>query len=254
MSELRFSEPKHFLNMHKKLEFAIKDYNMIEENDHVLAAMSGGKDSTVMLKLLARKKVMTTNNFKLSALFVRQGFDNDDKKIEFLGNYCENLKVPFFVTDALVSEAFETRKEGPCYICSRMRRLAIFNFADTLGIRVISFGHHKDDFIETFFMNILQNGDVSTIKPNNLFFEGKYRVIRPMLYIDEQKIINEAKDLPKFSSGCPYECNSERSVVKKLLKELYAKNRQTRSNIFRSMFSVKEEYMLKEPSCLSILR
>lgn len=197
---------------------------------------------------------MTTNDFKLSAAFVRQGFEMDDEKAEFLEAFCRDLGVPFYVVDAPVRKLFEERKEKPCYICSRVRRMAIFSHAESIGATKIAFGHHKDDFIETFMMNIYFSHEIATMKPFNPFFKGKFFVIRPMLYVDEKMIKEESEGMPVFRSGCPYEVETERTYVKNMLNDLYRKSKKIKPNIFRAMFSPKVEYLLKEPSSKSALK
>ena len=247
-------ESKTFLNMHKRLETAIVDYDMVGEGDHVVVGLSGGKDSTLLLRLMARDKIRLSCNFKLSAVYVRQGFGNDEDKLAFLTKLCQELDVPFHTIETPVEKTIEERKESPCYICSRMRRIAIFEVARSVGANKVAFGHHRDDFIETFMMNIYFNHEIATMKPNNPFFGGKFFLIRPMLYIDEKDILKESVDIPTFLSGCPYETVTERGYVKSVLDELYKKNPKIKQNVFRAMFTPNVEYLLKEPSLKGMLK
>ncbi len=248
-------EGKAFLNLHKRVETAIMDYDMIQPGDHVMVGLSGGKDSSLLLALLARKKIETTNDFKLSAIFVRMGFKGDDEKLSYLKDYAASLGVPFHTVDEPILETFKREKKKPCYLCSRNRRIAIFKYAKEIGVNVIAFGHHRDDFMQTLFLNILYGSCIETMKPNNSFFGGEFRVIRPMLYIDETQIAAEAKrrQLQTFPSGCPFQCISERSYVKQLIAEAHKRHRRVRQSIFRSLFTVRPEYLLKPPSRKSML-
>lgn len=248
-------EGKAFLNLHKRVETAIMDYDMIQPGDHVMVGLSGGKDSSLLLALLARKKIETTNDFKLSAIFVRMGFKGDDEKLAYLRSYAEGLNVPFHTVDEPILDAFKKEKKKPCYICSRNRRIAIFKYAKQIGANVIAFGHHRDDFMQTLLMNILYGSCVETMKPNNPFFGGEFRVIRPMLYIDEKMITAEAKrrEIEIFPQGCPFSCMSERRYVKDLIAAAHQRHRRVRQSIFRSMFTVRPDYLLKVPSRKSML-
>lgn len=250
MENIRVKETRHFLNMHKRLENAILDYEMIKPGDHVIVGLSGGKDSSVLLRLLSRKKIVTTNDFKLSAVFVKMGYKGDDEKIGYLRSYSEGLGVKFDVIDEPIMETFKREKKKACYLCSRNRRLAIFNHADSIGANVVAFGHHRDDFMQTLMLNLFYSGTLGAMKPNNSFFGGKYRVIRPMLYIDEQMIVTEAEKagLQTFRSGCPFQCISERSYVKELLETVRKHYPKSRMNVFRAMYSPNPEYLLKPPS------
>jgi len=248
-------EGKAFLNLHKRIETAIMDYDMIRPGDHVMVGLSGGKDSSLLLALLARRKIETTNDFKLSAIFVRMGFKGDDEKLAYLRDYAASLGVPFHAIDEPILEAFEKEKKKPCYVCSRNRRIAIFKHAKTVGANVIAFGHHRDDFMETFLLNILYGACTETMKPNNSFFGGEFRVIRPMLYIDEKAIAAEAKRrrIEVFPQGCPFHCLSQRRYVKDLIAAAHQRHRRVRKSIFRAMFTVRPEYLLKEPGRKSML-
>lgn len=241
-------ETKRFLNMHKRLETAIMDYGMIREGDKIIVGLSGGKDSSMLLRLLARKKVEIKQGFELHAAFVKQGYRGDDEKIEYLRSYSESFGVPFHVIDAPILETFKREKKKPCYLCSRGRRLAIFNFADAIGAGVIAFGHHKDDFIETLLLNLFYGNTIGTMKPLNTFFKEKYRVIRPMLYVEEWMIKAESKEIKTFPAGCPFECVSERSFTRDIINQIHKHRPQSKRSMFRAMFSCNSEYLLKPPS------
>jgi len=251
----RRKEGKAFLNLHKRLETAIKDYSMIHSGDHVLVGLSGGKDSSLLLALLARKKVETTNDYRLSAIFVHMGFAGDDEKQAYLREYAASLNVPLYVVNEPVRDFFAREKKKPCYTCSRHRRLVIFKHAKAIGANVVAFGHHRDDFIETYLLNILYSGCTETIRPNNPFFGGEFRVIRPMLYIDEKALEAEARrqGIQTFPNDCPHATSSERHFVKGLIAEACRRNQQVRKSIFRAMFTVHSDYLLKPPSRNSVL-
>jgi tRNA 2-thiocytidine biosynthesis protein TtcA len=252
----KISETKNYLNMHKRLETAIFDYDMINDGDHILAGLSGGKDSTVMLKLLSRDKVDLKARYRLSACFIKQGFVNDDKIISYLKDFCLELDVPFFVVDSNIVDSLNDSKVKPCYACSRNRRIEMFKFAAKIDANKIAFGHHRDDLIETLLMNIIFSSQIGTIAPNSKFFKGEFNLIRPMVYIHEYQIKKEVSDssIEYFSSGCSFEGNTERDYVKKLLKDIYSHRRGAKRSIFRSLFSYVPEYLLKEPSEKNVLK
>lgn len=239
-------ESKNFLYMHRLLEQGIIDYNMIEDNDHILIALSSGKDSSMLLKLLTRKKIKLAAKFELTAVFVRQGMGDDDKKIAFLTKLCEENNVKFVVLEALLENNLINDKK-PCYTCSRIRRLALLDYAGKVGAKKIAFGHHKDDFIETLMLNIFYSNRIATMKPYNPFFKGQFYIIRPMVYIDEKYIIKEWGEFPKFAK-CKFEDKSQRMFVRKILDDIYHKFPKAKKNVFRALYTIETEYLLKEPN------
>lgn len=243
-------ESKCFLSMHKLLETAIYDYNMINPGDHVLAGLSGGKDSSMLLRLLARKKIQTTNDYKISAVFVKMGFPKDDEISEYLRGFSENLGVKFFEIEKSLEKIMAAEKKQACYLCSRTRRLALFDLADEIGANVIAFGHHRDDFVQTFLMNLFFNGSLEAMKPVNPFFKGKYRIIRPMLYIKESSVKAEAENcgIKVFDSGCPFGKVSERAYIRSLLEEICKHDSTAKTNIFKALYNQKPDFLLKKPS------
>jgi tRNA 2-thiocytidine biosynthesis protein TtcA len=249
-SDIGQKETKRFMGMHRLFEDAIIDYDMIRPGDHVVAALSGGKDSLMLLRLLARKKIHVTNDFKLSAVFVNNGFPDDDKRIIFLQKFAKELDVPIHVIDTDMMKYFENGKKSKCYICSRVRRLAIFKVCDEINANVVAMGHHRNDFIETLFLNILFSGSIQAMKPKNPFFKGKYSIIRPMVYIKEKAVIAESENLGTvpFSRNCPVEGDVTRKYVRELLKKIYSDHPDAEKSVFRSLFSADIDYLLKKPS------
>lgn len=243
-------ESKCFLSMHKLLETAVSDYQMINPGDHVLAGLSGGKDSSMLLRLLARKKIQTTNDFRLSAVFVKMGFANDDEISEYLRDFSKNLGVQYFEIERSLEKIMAAEKKQACYLCSRTRRLALFDLADEIGANVIAFGHHRDDFVQTFLMNLFFNGSLEAMKPVNPFFKGKYRIIRPMLYIKESSVKAEIENsgIKVFDSGCPFGKVSERAYIRSLIEEITKHDSTAKNNIFKALYNRKPDFLLKKPS------
>ncbi|MBQ4439234.1 hypothetical protein II898_10215 [bacterium] len=243
-------ESKCFLSMHKLLETAIFDYQMINPGDHILVGLSGGKDSSMLLRLLARKKIQNTNDFRISAVFVKMGFPKDNEISEYLRGFSENLGVKFFEIEKSLEKIMAAEKKQACYLCSRTRRLALFDLADEIGANVIAFGHHRDDFVQTFLMNLFFNGSLEAMKPVNPFFKGKYRIIRPMLYIKESSVKAEIENsgIKVFDSGCPFGKVSERAYIRSLIEEITKHDSTAKNNIFKALYNRKPDFLLKKPS------
>ena len=229
---------------------AVQEYELIREGDNVCVGLSGGKDSSMLLRLLARKKIQTTNDYKISAVFVKMGFPKDDEISEYLRGFSENLGVKFFEIEKSLEKIMAAEKKQACYLCSRTRRLALFDLADEIGANVIAFGHHRDDFVQTFLMNLFFNGSLEAMKPVNPFFKGKYRIIRPMLYIKESSVKAEAENcgIKVFDSGCPFGKVSERAYIRSLLEEICKHDSTAKTNIFKALYNQKPDFLLKKPS------
>jgi tRNA 2-thiocytidine biosynthesis protein TtcA len=122
----------------------------------------------------------------------------------------------------------------------------LFDIADELGCRKLALGHNKDDIIETLFMNMCYAGEISTMMPFQPLFEGRFTVIRPLAYVDEDLIRQFAaeQDFPEFISACPSAAVSKRRAVKEMLFRLYSSNDKIKGNIFRSLSRVRPEYLL----------
>ena len=209
--------------------------------------LSGGKDSLTLMWILSERLARIPLNYELQAVYIDPGFEGSFS--EPLEAYCQKAGYSFRVeyTDfGAVGHSAENR-ENPCFLCSRLRRKRLFEIADELGCNKVALGHHKDDIIETFFMNICYAGEISTMVPSQDFFRGKFTVIRPLAFVDEKTIVRFANDqkFPEFINPCPSATNSKRREIKTLLKELYRSNRNIKGNIFRAMSHVKPEYLLQ---------
>ena len=125
-------------------------------------------------------------------------------------------------------------RENPCFLCSRLRRKIIFETAGELGCRKIAFGHHKDDLIETFFLNLFYGASISTMLPVQELFGGRIAVIRPLYMVDEDVISRYAGSMewPKISLNCPTAGSSKRNEIKQMLLQFYRANRKTKATSF----------------------
>ena len=203
--------------LYAKTRRAVEEFNMIEEGDHVAAAISGGKDSLIMLEALAGLRRM--KDFKLSALLVDLGFDsfNTDKIAEF----CQDLNVPFYRIKTNIGQViFQERKEkNPCSMCSKMRKGSLNKKALELGCNKISYGHHRDDFNDTLIMSMFNQGKLKTLEPEFSMSRTGLHLIRPLMYVTEKEIIELAKDLnvPIEKNPCPADGKTARASSKELI-------------------------------------
>lgn len=222
---------------------AVVQYEMIKDGDRVLVAVSGGKDSLTLLWFLRERLKWVPINYKIIALHIDMGFGtrSGERMEEFFRENGFDYKV--IKTD--IGPRSYKEKENPCFLCSRRRRKLIFETAQELGCPKIAFGHHKDDVIETLFLNILYSGSISTMLPVQDFFEGRFKIIRPLYMVDEELINKffQSMKWPHIDIGCPLSDSSKRRKIKELLNQLYRQNKKIKGNIFHAIHNVKLEYL-----------
>jgi tRNA 2-thiocytidine biosynthesis protein TtcA len=224
---------------------AIHQYNMTEDGDHILVSVSGGKDSVSLLWLLRERIKRIPIQYRLTAVHVDPGFgaDSADQMRTFFQEHGFDYRV---ITSDYGPKAHSSENlENPCFLCSRLRRKAVFKLASELNCNKIALGHHKDDMIETFFLNIFYGASVSTMMPVQPFFDGKLIVIRPFYMIPERMIQKYARLMgwSKIDMGCPTAGVSKREDIKQMLKGLYRTNKKIEGNIFHAIRNVKPEYL-----------
>jgi tRNA 2-thiocytidine biosynthesis protein TtcA len=220
-------EKIEFNKLQKKLRRltgqAIADFNMIEEGDKIMVCLSGGKDSYTMLEILRNLQASAPINFSLVAVNLDQkqpGFPED-----VLPNYLQSEGVDFHIlerdTYSIVKELVPEGKTT-CGLCSRLRRGSLYGFADQIGATKIALGHHRDDILETLFLNMFFGGKLKGMPPKLLSDDGKHMVIRPLAYCKE-------KDIEKFSTIKEYPiipcnlCGSQENLQRQVIKDMLQK-------------------------------
>ncbi|MBZ4683412.1 MAG: tRNA 2-thiocytidine biosynthesis protein TtcA [Fusobacteriaceae bacterium] len=229
---------KSLLNMSGK---AMHKYNMIEEGDRIAIGVSGGKDSLTLINILYRVKQIANINFDIIPIHIHPNTDTSNtlhikKYIESLG-----LKLKIIETD-LEKFLFEDGDvKNPCFLCGRIRRGILYTYLKENNINKLALGHHKDDIVETYLMNIFYQGNTHSMRPSYFAKEYGVQVIRPLAFVEESTTIKYSKkiNLPILKSTCPYETsdNSRRLKVKNLIKELSIDNLDVRSSILNALKS-----------------
>jgi len=222
---------------------AINEFNLIEENDKVAIAISGGKDSLILAKLFQELKRHNKFAFELVFIAMDPGFHEVNKEI--LVKNCEYLNIPVEIRKSnIFSVCEEIAKENPCYLCARMRRGFLYNFAKELGCNKIALGHHFDDVIETTMLNVLYGGQFKTMPPKIQAknFKG-IQLIRPMVFIKERDIKRwiTASTIKAMDCGCAVaaqKTSSKRREIKNLIENLRKINPRIESSIFASACNV----------------
>lgn len=226
---------------------AVDDFGMIESGDRIAVGVSGGKDSLALLCALASLRTFYPKPFELVAVtmepgFYKAGFGNEQdsrRANEALRELCAQLDVPFHLFETeLAKLIFTERKEkNPCSLCARMRRGMLHDHAKELGCNKIALGHHFDDAVETFMMNLLNEGRIACFSPVTFLDRKQLTMIRPLVYAPEKDIryfINHS-DLPVSVSPCPMDKTSDRERYKKMLATMDRENKGLKHRIMGAM-------------------
>ncbi len=214
----------------------VEDYNMIEAGDRIGVGVSGGKDSLVLLLLLAELRQYNNKPFTIEAITIDMGLGMDYTEIQ---NLCDRLNVPFHLIKTEIGPIiFDHRKEkNPCSMCSKMRRGALNQALLDLGLNKLALGHHYDDAVETFVMSLIYEGRISCFQPVTDLDRTGIIQIRPMLYIHEKTVDSFAtrQNLPVLANRCPVDKNTKREEIKQLVYNLSATYPDLKERIFGAM-------------------
>ncbi|REL27141.1 tRNA 2-thiocytidine(32) synthetase TtcA [Thalassotalea euphylliae] len=228
--------------LRSKVGKAIADYNMIEEGDVVMAAISGGKDSFAMLDILLSLKKSAPIKFDVIAVNLDQkqpGFP-----AHILPNYFESLDIPYYIIDKDTYSVVKQKvPEGKttCGLCSRLRRGTLYSFAEEIGATKIALGHHMDDIVETLFLNMFFGAKLKAMPPKLRADDGRNTVIRPLSYAREKDLIAfaEIRQYPIIPCNlCGSQENLQRQNIKALLNSWDAQTPGRIENIFKSLKNV----------------
>jgi len=218
---------------------AIADFNMIGEGDRVMVCLSGGKDSFTLLDILMKLQKKAPVQFDLIAVNLDQ--KQPDFPEHVLPEYTRQIGIPFHLieqdTYSVVKRVIPEGKTS-CGLCSRLRRGALYRFASENGITRIALGHHRDDIIETLFLNLFNGGRIKAMPPKLLSDDGEHVVIRPLAYCSEEDIIQyaDSRQFPIIPCNlCGSQPNLQRQAIKEMLT-LWKKQHPGRiANIFRAI-------------------
>ena len=214
----------------------VDDYDMIREGDKIAVGVSGGKDSLVLLVLLAELRKYFNKPFELAAITIDMGLGMDYTPVQKL---CDELQVPYHIISTQIAPIiFEYRKEkNPCSMCSKMRRGALNQAILDLGYHKLALGHHYDDAVETFVMSLIYEGRISCFQPVTDLDRTGIVQIRPMLYIHEKTVDNFAvrRELPVIENRCPVDKETKREEIKQLVFDLSKTYPDLKERIFGAM-------------------
>ena len=229
---------------------AIADFNMIEAGDRIMVCISGGKDSHVMLELLISLRSSAPIDFEIVAVTLDQkqpGYPED-----VLPDYLETLGVPFYILEKdtySVVRSIIPEGKTTCGLCSRLRRGTLYGFAEQIGATKIALGHHRDDIVETLFLNLFFGGKLKAMPPKLKSDDGRHVVIRPLAYCRESDIADyaHAMQFPIIPCNlCGTQDNLQRQEIKGMLGDWERQYPGRTETIFRALGNVAPSHLLDQ--------
>lgn len=235
--------------MNRLVGRAMHTYAMLADGDRVLIAVSGGIDSLVLTWLLDHWRKKAPIGYELLAVHLDMGFGGNSHLL--VEGELGRLNVPFHIeqtTYGIDALKEEDGKSG-CYHCAKQRRNRLFELARERRCNKIAFGHHQEDIIETFFLNMFYSGNMSTMVPRQDLFDGRLALIRPLALLEKRDIkeLGAALAISPVDNPCPLTERSKRAELRALLGSLYAQDSKIKANIFSALANIKLDYLLLPP-------
>lgn len=227
-----------FKKLNERFVRAFATYKLLEDDDHVLIGLSGGKDSLLLTELLARRARISHPRFRVEAIHVRMENISYETDTSFLEQFCATLGVPLhLVTTNFEAASPEEKQKPPCFLCSWYRRKQLFNLAQKLGCNKIALGHHQDDLLHTCLMNLLYQGRFDTMPAQLQMVKMPLQIIRPLCLIPE-KLISQYAELSHYEKQvklCPYEHDTNRTTARQLFEQAEALNPEVRFSMWNAL-------------------
>ncbi len=218
---------------------AVQEFGLIDEGDKIAVGISGGKDSLVLLSALAGMRRFEAFSYDIVAVTIDPGFNGVPNNYDAVARLCDRLQVPFSLVHTQIGEiVFDIRKEpNPCSLCANMRRGALHDAAKAAGCNKLALGHHNDDVIETFMMNLTKEGRIGCFSPKTHLDRKDITVIRPLVFAPESQVSAACKrnDLEVVKSVCPADKTTVRQQTKEFLADMESRDRGVKQRIFSAL-------------------
>lgn len=235
---------KKFIKLSRKVGQTIYRFSMLESDDKILVALSGGKDSYILLETLADRIKHLPFNVELLAAHVHLNEVGYETDTQFMQELCDRLGVPLYLPVANLDLTRDPKK-GPCFLCSWHRRKMLFDLTKELRCTKLALGHHLDDAVQTLLMNQIWHGSISSLPFKLKMFEGRIQLIRPLLELNEEELIEYAalRNYPEQIKICPYDEDTKRGEIRQLIAGIKKMNPRAMKNLFRSTSHICFEYV-----------
>jgi len=247
MEELSKTDFKALHKIKLKFKKAIEDYSLIEDDDHILIGLSGGKDSLALVELLGEKMKKHVPRFKLTAVHISLENIPYQSNLEYLETYSKQWGINFVHHVTSFDDNSDTNK-SKCFLCSWHRRKALFEVARNLNCNKLALGHHLDDMTETLLLNLIYQGSFCSMPPKLKMDKFDMTIIRPLALISEKEMkeMERIRNYEKQTKNCPHEKDSSRRDAKNLLTELEKWNPEVRQSLWAAMENIKTDYLPKK--------
>lgn len=222
-----------FKKINERFIKAFVAFRLLEDDDHVLVGLSGGKDSLLLTELLARRARIEHPRFKVEAMHVRMENIHYETDTSYLQQFCSSLDVPLHI----VTTRFEEGNKPACFLCSWNRRKQLFNMAQQLGCNKIALGHHQDDLLHTTLMNLFYQGRFGTMPARLQMKKMPLQVIRPLCLVPES-LISEYAQLSHYEKQvkqCPYEHDTNRTTARRIFEQAEQMNPEVRYSLWNAL-------------------
>ena len=233
-----------FKRLNERFVKGFVTYRLLEDDDHVLVGLSGGKDSLLLTELLAKRARIEHPRFRVEAIHVRMENVQYETSTDYLQRFCDSLNVPLhIVTTSFDSSLFTLhssfKRKPPCFLCSWYRRKQLFNLAQELGCNKIALGHHRDDIIRTALMNLTFQGRFDAMPARLKMRKMPLTIIRPLCLIDEEDIRRyaELSQYEKLKKLCPHEHETNRTAIEEVYQSMERINPEARFSLWRAIES-----------------
>ena len=221
------------------VRIAVQEFGLIDEGDKIAVGISGGKDSLVLLSALAGMRRFEAFSYDIVAVTIDPGFNGVPNNYDAVARLCDRLQVPFSLVHTQIGEiVFDIRKEpNPCSLCANMRRGALHDAAKAAGCNKLALGHHNDDVIETFMMNLTKEGRIGCFSPKTHLDRKDITVIRPLVFAPESQVSAACKrnDLEVVKSVCPADKTTVRQQTKEFLADMESRDKDVQQRIFSAL-------------------
>lgn len=227
----------------KSMGRAMMDYKMLAAQDKIAVAVSGGKDSLTLLRLLIDRQAFVPVKYDLVAIHIDLGYPKSSAAR--LERYFKQLDVEYKIIKPDVFKKTDRSKIN-CFDCSHKRRKELLRAANQLGCTKVALGQHLDDLVETLLLNLFYRGEITTLLPKQELSKSKITLIRPLAYVQERLIRRFAREikLDHADCVCPQGAVANRQAVARIIRELKNVTPDVKKNIFRSLKRVKNDYLL----------
>lgn len=222
--------------------YALRRHSLLDKHTSILVGVSGGIDSLVLLFLLHAYNKTFKQSWRIVTIHVDPMFPGWNPAA--LQDFLSMAGMQAVMVRTNIYKHAKTVQDK-CFFCSRERRSRMLQKAETMNIFTIALGHHQEDVVETFLLNMLYTGRICTLLPKQSVLHGRFTFVRPIYYLSKKEIKNIASaiGLKAHSDVCPYLKNSRREIIRGLLRKLKKQNPDVYANIFRSIFNIKKTYM-----------